>query len=369
MKRLYEWKLSALFTIAVFITQSISSIIFPTFTIIALKMGYITNPKPIFMLYFITITSIVTGIFFSKVIGKRILKPITDLSDASSLVAKGDFYIQLQEIGCGKEIREMIHSFNIMTNELKNIETLRNDFVANVSHEFKTPLSVINGYATLLQDETISTEERNNYIDKIISNSKRLSKLTENVLLLSKLENQDILLDKTYFSLDEQIRNDILSLEQLWEEKKLSLDIELESIRFYGNKNMLSLVWCNLLSNAIKFTPNGGIITIKLNNEGSNILVCVEDTGIGIAEETRKHIFEKFYCGDKSRHSGGNGLGLTLTKRIVWLCGGTIEVQSEKDKGTNFLVRLPYETKTLSGNSGNMKFRKENIAKETDTFL
>ncbi len=355
MKRLSEWKLSALFTIAVFITQSISSIIFPTFTIVAMRMGYFTNPKPKYMLIFITITSIVTGIFFSKVIGKRILKPITNLSDASSLVAKGDFYIQLHDIGCGKEIREMIQSFNIMTNELKNIETLRNDFVANVSHEFKTPLSVINGYATLLQDETIPIEERNNYIERIISNSKRLSKLTENVLLLSKLENQDILLDKTHFFLDEQLRNDILSLEKLWEEKKLSLDINLEISQFYGNKNMLSLAWCNLLSNAIKFTPDGGIISIKLKNEEKNILVCVEDNGIGMTEETRKHVFEKFYCADKSRHSGGNGLGLTLTKRIVWLCGGTIEVQSEQGKGTIFLVRLPYEIKTLCSNGANMK--------------
>ncbi len=346
MKGISEWKLSALFTIIVFITQSISSVIFPACTIIALKMGYITNPSPIFMLIFITFTSIVTGIFFSKAIGKRVLKPITDLSNASSLVAKGDFFIQLQENGCGKEICEMIRSFNIMTNKLKNIETLRNDFVTNVSHEFKTPLSVINGYATLLQDESISVEERNNYIEKIISNSKRLSNLTENVLLLSKLENQDIVLDKTFFSLDEQIRNDILSLEELWVEKKLTLNIDLENIQFYWNKNMLSLVWCNLLSNAIKFTPAGGTIWIEIKYDKSNILVSVGDTGIGMTEETQMHIFEKFYCEDKSRHSGSNGLGLTLTKRIIWLCGGTIEVQSKKDQGTIFYVRLPHETKT-----------------------
>ncbi|MGN0133296.1 MAG: ATP-binding protein [Anaerotignum sp.] len=342
MKYLSEPKLSVLFTITVFIIQTVSSIVFPTITIIGMKMGYILNPNMVFILLQNLVFSILLGIVFSKMIGGRILKPITDLSNATSRVARGDFQIHLaEEKGFGKEVGEMIHNFNIMTNELKNIETLRNDFVSNVSHEFKTPLSTISGYAMLLQDEALLPEERDTYIEHILSSTQRLSKLTENILLISKLENQDIVLDKVCYSLDEQLRNDILALEPVWSEKELNWDIHLESISFYGNKNMLSLVWSNLLANAIKFTPTGGTISVRLKKMEDVVVISITDTGIGMSEETIKHIFEKFYCADPSRHSSGNGLGLPLAKRIISLCEGSISVESRETAGTTFTVRLP----------------------------
>ena len=341
MKKIPDLKLSALFILLIFIIQSVSSSIFPLITILAINLGYVKNPNPVIMLTFILFTSIIIGLILAKIISKRVLKPITDLNEATKKVAKGDFNTQIEEIGIGKEIKEMTHSFNIMTNELKNIETFRNDFVSNVSHEFKTPLSAIEGYATLLQDDNISKSERNNYIERIISSSKRLSTLSGNILMISKLENQEIVLDKIKFSLDEQIRNCILSLENLWSEKNISLDIDMDNVIFYGNKSMISHIWFNIISNAIKFTPNGGLISVKLENRNNFVTVIISDTGIGMSEDVKKHIFEKFYCADKSRNDSGNGLGLTLVKRIIELCNGDIEVESQKDIGTKFIIKLP----------------------------
>ncbi len=341
MKRLPDLRLSALFILLVFGIQFVSSSIFPFLTIIAFHFGYLQNQNPVVMLIFILLTSIVIGLILSKIISKRVLKPIMDLNEATKKVAKGEFDVQIEEIGIGQEIIEMTHSFNIMTQELKNIETFRSDFISNVSHEFKTPLSAIEGYATLLQDETLSSLEREQYITKILASSKRLSALSGNILMISKLENQQIVLDKKWFSLDEQIRNCILSLEHLWSEKNISMDVELDNVSYYGNKSMMSHIWYNLLSNAIRFTPKGDVISVQLKKEQGNIVIGCTDTGIGMSKETQKHIFEKFYCGDRSRNDGGNGLGLTLVKRIVELCDGAIAVESQEEMGSTFWITLP----------------------------
>lgn len=341
MKFFSKIKLSVLFTLVVFLIQSASSLVFPIFTLILLKFGFILNPNPFILLTYNILPSMLLGIVFSKIVGGRILKPITDLSSATSEIASGNFQIRLdEEKRFGKEVSEMVQNFNIMANELKNIETLRNDFVSNVSHEFKTPLSSIIGYAMLLQDEALLPEERSSYIGRILSSTQRLSSLTENILLIAKLENQDIVLDRTVYALDEQIRNDILALEPLWRDKEFLWNIELENTLFYGNKNMLSLVWSNLLSNAVKFTPHGGMITVKLEKRTDSVVITVADNGIGMSAETVRHIFEKFYCADPSRHLGGNGLGLPLAKRVVCLCNGTISVQSAENKGAIFTVVL-----------------------------
>lgn len=352
MKSLSEHKLSMLFTLVVFLIQTASSLIFPTITIICIKMGYIRNdPNPIFILAYNIFPSILLGIVFSKLVGKRILKPITDLSEAAAKVAKGNFQVQLAENpNCGKEVCDMIHSFNIMTKELKNIETLRNDFVSNVSHEFKTPLSTIAGYAMLLQEENLLPAEQEAYIARILSGTQRLSHLTENILLISKLENQEILLDKIQYALDEQLRNDILALEPIWAKKEILWNIELENMQFYGNKSMISLVWTNLLSNAIRFTPDGGTISVRLKADAERVMVSVADSGIGMSPEIQQHIFEKFYCGDPSRHIGGNGLGLPLAKRIVCLCAGELLVESQEGSGTTFTVILPHLLQSKNAN-------------------
>lgn len=342
MKSFSGIKLSLLFSIMVFIIQSISLSTVLIFWFTAVRLGIFEDTGPFPPTYSIIVTSIIVGIILARIIGKRVFKPITDINEATKKLATGEFDVKINESHVlGKEIREMIHSFNVMTNELKNIETFRNDFVTNVSHEFKTPISAIEGYATLLQDDTLSAEERNSYIERILSSSRRLSTLSGNILMISRLEHQEIIPDKTYYNLDEQIRNCILSLENLWSEKNISLDIDLDNIKFYGNKGMLSHVWYNIISNAIKFTPNGGVVSVKMNEANNIISVKITDTGIGMNEETLKHIFDKFYCGDKSRYDSGNGLGLTLAKRIIDLCKGTVSVKSELNYGTEFIITLP----------------------------
>ena len=227
-----------------------------------------------------------------------------------------------------------------MTEELGSIEIFRNDFVNSVSHEFKTPLTAIEGYATLLQSESLTEEERQTYTTYIINSTKRLTNLSTNILKLSRLENQELALEKNTFNLAEQIRTTILTLEREWSNKEMALDIELEEINYTGNQDLLFQVWLNLIYNAIKFTPNSGLIKVVLKQENQKILFQVIDNGIGISPDARKRIFEKFYQSDKSHNSEGSGLGLPLVRRIVNLHEGIIHVESTIGIGSTFTVTL-----------------------------
>ena len=240
-------------------------------------------------------------------------------------------------------ICELTDNFNRMVQELNSIESLRNDFVTTVSHEFKTPLAAIEGYATLLQDPSLSEADRNEYTRIIIDSTRQLTTMTGNILLLSRLEKQEIVTGRTMFSLDEQIRQAILLLEPLWEKKHLNLDIDLTACKFYGNCEMLQQVWINLLQNAIKFTPAGGMLSAKLVITGDKVRVSIRDTGVGMDDATMKRIFEKFYSRNSDPNEKGNGLGLSITKRIIDLMHGTIEVSSQVDEGSCFTVILPLE--------------------------
>ncbi|MFZ7102052.1 MAG: ATP-binding protein [Peptococcaceae bacterium] len=294
---------------------------------------------PIFMLLF---TSVIVGTFISIFVGRKILKPITELSRATQAVAKGDFSVELDETYRVEEIREMVTNFNKMVQELDSIETFRNDFIVNVSHEFKTPLAAIEGYATLLQNKDLTEEEKADYAEMIIESARQLSTLSGNILIISKLENQEIVAQKSTFQLDEQIREALLLLETKWSEKDLELELNLRPLTYYGNEELLLQVWSNLFSNAIKFTPDKGMIMTTLTQSTEWVTIVISDNGIGMTAEVQKHIFEKFYQADKTRYSEGNGLGLTLVKRIIDLCGGKIQVQSEYGQGTTFVIRLPY---------------------------
>lgn len=288
------------------------------------------------------IVSLFVGTIISVILVKIILPPIIKISEALMEVAKGNFNIKInQEKHPVKELEKMSHNFNIMMNELNNIETFRSDFIANVSHEFKTPLASIDGYTMLLQDSNLTEEEKNEYIDKILNNTKRLSKLVYTILQISKLENQGIIVEKRNFKLDEQIRQALLFLESKWTEKNIDLDISLDETTFYGNEELLDQVWVNILDNAIKFTPDSGTIKCSLIRFAGWITATISDNGSGIPKDVQKHIFDKFYQGDKSHSSEGNGLGLALAKRIIDLCGGTIDVKSECLKGSTFTVKLP----------------------------
>lgn len=288
----------------------------------------------------IFIASSILGTVIILLVLRSIVKPINRLSKAVHEVAKGNFEIQL-ETRSKDEVGQLTLDFNLMTRELKNIEFLRSDFVSNVSHEFKTPVTSIKGFAKLIKDGNLTDEQLREYSDIIISESERLSLLSSNLLRLSELESKVIRDQKSLFSLDEQIRKTILILEVQWSKKEIELDLELESIEFNGNEHLLQEVWLNLIQNAIKFSNQKGTIKITLLREGNTCKVQISDNGIGIQEEDQKRIFERFYKSDKSRSKDGNGLGLVIAKKIVEQENGEIYFTSKLNAGTTFTVELP----------------------------
>jgi two-component system sensor histidine kinase BaeS len=293
-------------------------------------------PTFIWVLLFSVILGTAATAFFSKLI----LSPITRLSDAMSQVAAGDFSVRLQTSSKIAEMRETYVNFNLMTQGLAATETLQSDFVSNVSHEFKTPINAIEGYAMLLQDQHQTPEEQAEYVGKILSNTRRLSELVGNILLLSKVDNQAIQAGKKRYRLDEQVRQAILSLEQKWTEKEIEFDVDMAPVIYYGNESLMLHVWTNLIDNAIKFDPLGGTVRIRLEQEGRLIRFAIEDNGPGIPLGKQKHIFDRFYQADSSHKAEGNGLGLALVRRILDTCGGDIQVQNGQTCGTKFLVTL-----------------------------
>lgn len=331
------------FVLTVFFIMLFSTILIGIIAILMIHLGYLapTDKSPITPMFLLLLLSTCVGTIFSMLSGNVILKPIRKFSKAINLVAKGDFTIQLEENQKIHEINEMAKNFNKMVAELSSIETLRNDFITNVSHEFKTPLSTIDGYVTLLQSEDLTTEQKQSYINIIMGSTRQLSNLTSNILKISKLENQDRILIKKLFSLDEQIRQSLLLLENKWNEKNINLELELSPIIFYGNEELMMQVFINLIDNAIKFTPKNGEIKINAYKTDYAVSISISDNGIGISPEMQRHIFEKFYQSDKSRLSEGNGLGLTLVKHIVDLSGGKIKVYSKLTIGTTFTITFP----------------------------
>lgn len=339
-----SWKTATLFSLIVFVVLLLTMLSTVSITMFLLHIGLLNDQYREITLISLAIVSIIIGMLLSKFAGRRPIKTVVEISDISKEVAKGNFDIELDENIRITELRTMAHNFNLMIKELANTEMLRKDFVENVSHEFKTPLSAIEGYAVLLQKKSLPEEKRVEYTERILLNTKRLSNLTGNILLLSRLENQGIEIKKESYSLDEQLRETILMFEAPWNQKNLDLDIDLDSADYYGNSELLAQVWQNLLSNAIKFVPNQGRIRILLRRKETALEVSIVDNGIGMSSEVLERIYEKFYQGDTSRASSGNGLGLTLAKRIVDLHGGKISVSSKEGKGTAFTVLLPITT-------------------------
>ncbi|MDQ0175930.1 sensor histidine kinase [Bacillus chungangensis] len=342
MKKRAMYNLRFALVLLVFFIMLISSFVIAFLFYILIKLNIITLGVPNIFLHIalILLTSIILVTTLTAISGKRVLHPIRELNKATKEVAKGNFKIQV-EIDRHNELSDLTRSFNKMVQELGSIETMRNDFVTNISHEFKTPITSMQGYAMLLQDEELSADERREYTDMIIAGTRQLSKLSSNILKLSKFENQKIITDNVEFSLDEQIRRSLLMIEPQWSEKNIELDIDLEPVRYCGSVDLLQHVWLNLLDNAIKFSNEGGKISVRLSEAGDHIITEIADNGIGMNEETKKHLFDKFYQGDKSRSSEGSGLGLPLVKRIVELSGGAIHVKSELGIGSVFTVELP----------------------------
>lgn len=292
-------------------------------------------------LLLLALMSLLLGTVIALYVGRLIVRPVQNISEAFDALSAGNFDVRVPEDQSVREIREMAQHFNAMAHDLSHMETLRSDFVANVSHEFKTPIAAIEGYATLLQRPDLPPERRSRYVEVILDNARRLSNLSGNILMLSKLENQELIPGQSEFRLDEQLRRCILLLESKWAEKDLQWDLDLPRRDYFGSEELLEQVWCNLLDNAIKHSPAGGVISVRLRDTGAAIAVSVTDCGDGMSQEVQKHIFEKFYQGDPSRKAQGNGLGLALVKRIVELCRGQIAVRSAPGRGAEFEITLP----------------------------
>lgn len=273
--------------------------------------------------------------------GRSKLRPMNDLVHAMQAVSKGDFSVRVDAEDVPGDMGELANSFNDMATELGGLELFRKDFINNFSHEFKTPIVSIRGFAKQLERDDLTDEQRREYLDIIVSESDRLANMASNVLLLSKLENQTIVTDREDYALDEQLRRCVLLMEKQWTEKALEPDVDLEAITYRGNEEMMNHVWVNLLSNAIKFSPEGAPLSVRLRREGNEAVCTVRDAGPGMDDATRRRIFEKFYQGDTAHATEGNGLGLSLVKRIVDLCGGSIAVDSAPGSGAAFTVRLP----------------------------
>lgn len=271
-------------------------------------------------------------------------EPLQMISAVTKQVAAGDFSVRIDPIhGEDKEdyLDVMIRDLNAMIAELGSIETLKTDFVSNVSHELKTPISVIQNYAQLLQARNLSDENRQEYTLAISDASIKLSSLISNILRLNRLENQNLTPAAKEYDLSSQLTECILGFESIWEEKDVEIAPAIEDdIMICSDQELLSIVWNNLLSNAFKFTESGGTVAISLKDENGCAVVSIKDTGCGMSPETAKHIFDKFYQGDTSRSTQGNGLGLALVRRIMDIIGGEIDVESKPGEGSTFSVRL-----------------------------
>lgn len=266
--------------------------------------------------------------------------PIAEISRALRQVADGNYDVEVDIQEKGKDFDMLEKDFNAMVQQLKMNEYLHKDFSSNISHEFKTPLSIIKGYADLLAAGDISEEEKS-YAKMISEESSRLSTLTANLLRLSSMEQSQVYLKRSVFSLDEQIRQAVLSMDSKWMEKNIEIDLELQDISFNGDEELLNHVWLNLLDNAVKFTDNGGKITIVLEIDKGEIVASFEDSGIGMDSDTLDNIFRQFYRGDTGKRYEGSGLGLSLAQRIVQLHEGNILVESAEGRGSIFTVVIP----------------------------
>lgn len=313
------------------VTATIPNLAKPVFVGVALRQF-------LALLFVILITFLL-----ATLLSKKAIQPIIKLREATKEVTRGNYNIEVPETARQDELGQLQRDFNQMVRALQSNEYLQKDFISSVSHEFKTPLASIQGYAKLLSQDHLAEQDRKNYTDIILEESGRLLNLSSNILHLSKLENQEIPELSSRFWLDEQIRGVILFLEPEWRKKKIMFDVELEPMQITGYKDNYWQIWINLISNAIKFSPKESTIRISSNNSEKDVCINITDQGPGISEEAQQNIFNRFYQADRSHKSEGNGLGLAIVKRILVLSGGSIGVKSTEGLGSTFIISLPKE--------------------------
>ena len=271
-------------------------------------------------------------------------RPIKNITDAAEKIMQGDFSVRVKKqskFGTDEHFNRVIDCFNNMAEELGSVETLRTDFIANVSHEMKTPLAVMQNYASLLQTPELSEEDRMAYAKGVSDGSRRMSEMMTNILKLNRLENQQIYPQTTEFDLSEQVCACLLQYENVWEQAEIDIETDIqEGVRVRADAELLSLVWNNLFSNAFKFTEPGGCVSISVCATEHHAIVEIRDTGCGMTPEVGAHIFEKFYQGDNSHSAQGNGLGLALVKRVIDIMQGEISVESTLGAGSVFTVKI-----------------------------
>lgn len=340
-KRIKRYQLALLFAVVIFLILLLTMFLVGLGAFVLNRAGII-DIRPIRAPFFLfAIVSVIVGTMLALIFSRVPLAPMREIIDATDRLAKGDFTVRINLKG-PEEIHMLNTSFNHMAKELGSIEMLRSDFVNNFSHEFKTPIVSVRGFAKLLKHEDLSQEERDEYLDIIIGESDRLAELATNMLNLSKVENQAIVADKTRYNGSEQIRRVIALLEARWTQKDIEIRFDCAEVDFYGNEELLGQVWTNLIDNAIKFSPEHSVVTIGIRPRPDSVAVSVTDQGIGMGAETAERLFDKFYQGDTSHATKGNGIGLTLAKRIIELHGGEISAQSS-GRETEFVVELPTE--------------------------
>lgn len=296
-------------------------------------------------IFLLILNTIIISVIIMKIAAKKMLDPIKQLTEATKKVASGDFSIKL-ETKRADEVGKLTNNFNKMVTELGSIECLQKDFIDNVSHEIKTPITSIQGFAELLEDENLSEEERREYSNIIKEESNRLLNLSTNILKLSKLQNQNRITNKDQIDVADQIRKAISLLEPKWNKKEIIFNVSLEKKYFYGDEELIFQIWINLIDNAIKFSKQKGRIDIILKEKDNSIEIKIKDYGIGMDEEEKNRIFTRFYQIDRSHSEKGSGLGLAIVKRIIELSNGKIEVESKENFGTTMIVNLPLEKKT-----------------------
>lgn len=334
------FNLTVCLTIIVFIVTGIAMVITGLATNFLVEHGYLqtlTRPK---LLLWLCIFSTLIATTITGFLGRIPLSPLRKVIDAMNRLGKGDFSVRL-DINATNELAELAESFNHTAEELGSIETLRTDFVNTFSHEFKTPIVSLRGFAKILKNKNLTEEERNEYLDIIISESDRLADLAKNVLTLSRIDTCTILPEGEDFNLTEEIRQAVLLCEPKWSKKNIELVIDLDEIIYKGNSEMLDHIWLNLLDNAIKFSPENGHIDIALKKSEASVIFSVCDNGPGMDENVQKHIFNRFYQGDTSHKTAGNGIGLSIVDKVVRLHQGTINVESKLSSGSTFTVKLP----------------------------